>query len=309
MRPLTEQEGTWVDGLAGRLRLIQTDAAALPPEQRQEYLREEVERCLKETPPASRRHLLESLLARFPVAGRAAATAPAETPASAPPPPAPPEPVAETPEQLAQRLIATAASLPDAQRLELSRQLYQAGLGWVDREALVLEISEQLQRKLGLDPNQQPNLARLVELTCFLTDAFTALDQNALKTMRELAPRSALLRRGQEFRKAVSQFLMGEKVSVDAEWQATRTLLGGLFAALQGAGKDFGRQFVERLSPPAIEDVIVGEGGKLFGPNRKERCWDRYSALFGEYATPDLIDRRIKDCLAAFVERTAGGGR
>ena len=73
------------------------------------------------------------------------------------------------------------------------------------------------------------------------------------------------------------------------------------------AGKDFGRDYLSRFSPAAIEDVVAGEGGKLFGPNKKERCWDKYTDLANDFATPDLIDRRIKDCLAAFIERTRSG--
>jgi hypothetical protein len=47
----------------------------------------------------------------------------------------------------------------------------------------------------------------------------------------------------------------------------------------------------------------------VFGPSKKERCWEKYTDLSNDFATPDLIDRRIKECMAAFVEKTARGGR
>jgi hypothetical protein len=54
----------------------------------------------------------------------------------------------------------------------------------------------------------------------------------------------------------------------------------------------------------------MGEGGgSLFGKNKKERCWDKYVRLAKDYETPDLVDRRIRDCLAKFVEEKVLGGR
>jgi hypothetical protein len=123
--------------------------------------------------------------------------------------------------------------------------------------------------------------------------------------MRELSPRSPLLKRSENFRSPVSRFLTDKDEQLEPQWQEIRGLLGGLLAAMQGGGKDFGREFVAHFSPNAIEDVIEGEGGARFlGPNKKERCWDKYRRdLAVDYATPDQIDRRIKDCMAAFVER------
>jgi len=46
-----------------------------------------------------------------------------------------------------------------------------------------------------------------------------------------------------------------------------------------GAGRDFGRQFVERFAPAPSKDVIKGEGKLgLFG-NEKALCWDKYKDL------------------------------
>src|ERR1700681_1212555 len=81
---LTEQESNWVSELAGRLRLIQADAAATTPEKRREFLQEEVARNFKPLPPANRKRFLEALLARFPVAGQIVNfSAPAAAPVAA----------------------------------------------------------------------------------------------------------------------------------------------------------------------------------------------------------------------------------
>jgi hypothetical protein len=48
---LTDQEDQWINECAARLRLIQADAVTLSPEKRREYLQEEMERSLKNSPP------------------------------------------------------------------------------------------------------------------------------------------------------------------------------------------------------------------------------------------------------------------
>ena len=296
---LTEEENEWITQCAGRLRLIQADAAAMPAEKRREYLKEELGQSFQNVAPANRKRFLDALLARFPVAGHVVTSAiPQPAPA-----PAPPKPAAESVDQTLERLLEAVAKLPDDKRAEIANRLADAGLVSVDRDALVLEVPEALQKRLGLPAGQQPHLTRVVELAAFLIEAMVMLDQTALKTMRELSSRSPLLSRSEDFRKTAARFLTDKDVSLEKQWNAIRGLVGGLLAAIQGGGKDYGRKFVESMSPNAIEDVIMSEGGKLFGPNKKERCWDRYKELCEDMATPDLVDRKIKECLAAFVER------
>jgi hypothetical protein len=302
---LTAEESGCVTEVAGRLRLIQADAANGTPEQRREYLNEEIARSFKGVAPAQRKRYLEALHARFPVAGqmvRTSAPAPAPLPTPAPAP--------ETFEQLLERFLKAAKELPDAKRAEVAKRLGEADLTLVDKDKVVLETTDELRQALGLPADRQPNLRNLVQLCVLLAEAFQRLDQAALGTMKELAPRSALLRRPQDFRAAVGQFLAQEEASLEPQVRVVASLLGALLAAMLGGGKDFGRQYVERLSPPAIEDVVMGEGGgSFFGKNKEERCWAKYVRLAKDYETADLVDRRIRDCLAAFVEKKVLGGR
>jgi len=300
---LTEQDSVWINECAGRLRLIQADAALLPADKRREYLQEEIARSIKEIPPDHRKPYTQALLAQFPVSGQVVRSV------VAPPVPTPSATVVESPEQILDRLIAATAKLPEEKRADFSKRLYDAGLVWVDRDSLLLEVSDKLRQKLGLQNDQQPQLAKVVELLAFLVEAISLLDQNALKTMRELTPRSALLNRGEDCRKTAALYLTTEGASLDAQWNAIRGLLGSLLAAMQGGGKDFGRQFLNRMSPDAIEEVIASEPSSLWGKKGAERCWDRYKELFEDYGTPDLIDRKIKDSLAAFIERAMHSNR
>jgi hypothetical protein len=303
---LTDGENGWIAEIGSRLRLIQADAATATPEQRREYLNEEIARNFKDVAPAQRKRYLEALRARFPVAGQIVSG-----PAALPAPPLPiPTPVPETFDQIAERFLKAAKELPEAERAELVKRLTEANLAWVDNDSAVLEIRDELRQGLGLSGDQQPRWQSLAQLCVLLVETFQRLDQAALGTMKELAPHSSLLRRPQDFRSAVAQFLTQDETSLEPQLRMAVGLLGALLAGMLGGGKDFGRKYVERLSPPAIEDVVMGEGGSsIFGKSKKERCWDKYVRLAKDYETPDLVDRRIRDCLAAFVEKKVLGGR
>jgi len=147
-----------------------------------------------------------------------------------------------------------------------------------------------------------------------LLDVVSRLDQTALKTLEVLSPRSPLLKRSESIRRGSLRFLAGELDTLEPQSRELSALVGAMLAATLGGGRVFGQQYVERFSPAAIEDVVVAEGGGgMFGPSRKERCWDRYADLSRDFATADLVDRKVKECLAAVVQRTiekgAGGGR
>jgi hypothetical protein len=303
---LSEQETGWVAEAANRLRLIQADTANSTPDQRREFLTEEIASRLKNVPPANRKRHLNALLARFPVAGANLAGAPSAVPAVAPAAPPPPE----TFEQLLERFLASAAEQPEAKRMEVAKRLSEAGLAWIDNNAVVLELTEDLRQNLGLGPEQQPRLRNMVQLCTQLVQMVQRLDQAGLATMKDFSPKSPLLKRPQDFRAAIAQYLAGESDSAEPQLRAVSGLLGALLAANMGGVKDFGKHYHSRFSPNAIEDVVVGAGGGgFFGKSKTERCWDQFVKLSEEFATPDLVVRRVKECMAAFVEKNVVVGR
>jgi hypothetical protein len=307
---LTDQERSWVDDLSRRLRLIEADAAQANPEKRREFLQEEVVRSFKNVARSDRKRLLEGLLRRFPVAGQVATLAAQPAPAPAVAPAAPPE----SPQEILERLIAAASKLSEERRSELAKRLAEAGLAWMDRDAVIMEIFAELRRKLPIQADQQPRLRGLADLSLLLIDLLYRLDQLALTTLRELSPKNPLLKRPQDFRNAVGRFLVNENEPLEPQLKMMSSLLGALLAAVLSGGRDFGRQYVERFSPANIEDVVVGEGKggvlkSMYGPSEKERCWEKYNQLSNDFATPDLIDRKIKDCMAKIVESSVLGKR
>lgn len=304
---LTDQEDQWINECAARLRLIQADAAALSPDKRREYLQEEMDRSLKNSPPANRKRYLQALLHRFPVAGQVATATPVAAASTATPPSAP---APLTPDELLERFLAVAAGLPEEKRAEFAKNLQAAGLVCANRDALVIDVSHELRKSLDLKPEDQVQLTRVVEFAVVLADIFARLEQTAMTAMRDLAPKSPLMRRPADFRAAAAQLLVSKDAPLEPHVKAVASLLGGMIAGMLGGGRDFGRDLVERLSPSAIEQVVRDEGkGGIFGKKPKELCWEKYAELFEDYATAELVERKLKDCLGAFVEKRVLGGR
>lgn len=304
MTALTEQETGWINEVAGRLRLIQVDTMQLDAAKRSEFLQEEVERSFKEVAPANRHRLLEALLARFPVAGLSAQPALPALP-SAPAPTAAPL----TPATLLDKLLEALPTLPENERAELTKKLAAARLLPAPAGGAAVTFSEETLRALGLTVGQSADPERLAQLAVLLLDALSRLDQTGLRAAEVLSPRSSLLKRNESVRRAAGRFLAGEPESVELSLREVAGLLGALLAAALGGGRVFGQQYLERFAPTAIEDVVTAEGGGgMFGPSKKERCWDRYVDLARDFATPDLVDRRIKECLASVAQRTLEKG-
>jgi hypothetical protein len=305
MTVLTEQESDWVNALAGRLRLIQADAASKPAEERCGYLQEELARNLKTVPPANQARYLDALLARFPVRGQLASLSAVPAPVAAPPP-GPAKLREATPEEIVERFFDLVSRLPEDKRAEISRRIFDSGLARVDIESPV-DVPDDWRQKLGLQANQRPRLRELSELAVMLTDMFSRLDQTALTVMRELSPRSKLLRRPEDFRAATARFVSGGGEPLDPYLRAVSGLLGGMLTAILSAGKDFARQHWDLLSPSNINQTVEEDGDyskMVVGKSKQHCCWEKYRLLFDEnFTTADLIDRRIKDCMKDIVER------
>jgi hypothetical protein len=295
---LTDDELDKVNQCAGRLRLIQSDSATLPPARRREYLSDEISHSFKDASPANRKRLLEALLARFPSCGRMPTESSAVAPAATPP---------ETPQALLERFLKLSAELPQQQKADFAKQLAQAGfVAAADKAVGGVEITDVMRQRLGLQPGRDPNLQRLMEVTALLLQTLHDLDRAAMLTLKEMNPRAALLNRPKGYWGAPGQYMAGDTQEIEPFFRAVSALLGGMLAAMLGGGRDFGRQFVEKYSPTAIEQVVEGEGGGSLipgiGKSKTERCWEKYKTLSKDMATPDLVDKWVRDCLGKFVD-------
>ncbi|HEY1790309.1 MAG TPA: hypothetical protein VGJ73_19340 [Verrucomicrobiae bacterium] len=296
---LTDDELDKVNQCAGRLRLIQSDSATLAPERRREYLHDEISQSFKDASPANRKRLLEALLARFPAGGRMPTNAAAEAPAAAAPP--------ETPEALLERFLKLSAEMPPEQKTVFTKRLSEAGyVAAGDKAGAAVELTDLMRQRLGLQPGRDPSLQRLMEVTALLLQTLHDLDRAAMLTLKELQPRAALLNRQKGFWGAPGQYMAGDTQEIEPFFRTVSALLGGMLAAMMGGGRDFGRQFIEKYSPIGIEQVVEGEGGGSLipgiGKSKAERCWEKYKMLSKDMATPDLVDKWVRDCLGKFVD-------
>ncbi len=307
MTVLSEQENCKVNEDARRLRLIHADAARAAPEKRRDHLREELERILKPLPVNERKAYLKSLLARFPVGGLAAASAPSAVAAPRPAPAAQPQ-VPKTPEELLELFLAAASKLPEERRAGLSRRLTEKGFGSVDKGAMEMEISDELRQRFGLSAGQQPRLARVVELAAWLVDLSWRLDQTTFNVWGEMSKGSALAKRHQDFRVVAARFLSGDDEVIEAHLSAFSTLIGALLVAIQQGGKEFERYYAQRFAPEAIEETVATEGVGML-QNKNDLCWKKYRDLAKDFAAPGVIDKQIKDSYVKIVDATFRGNR
>lgn len=301
---LTDDELDRVNQCAGRLRLIQSDSATLSPERRREYLHDEISQSFKDVSPTNRKRLLEALLARFPSGGRMPADTSPATAAAAPPAP-------ETPQALLERFLKLTAEMPPQQKEAFIKRLSEAGFIPAAGKASAtvvggVEVTDAMRQRLGIQPGRDLNLQRLMEVTALLLQTLHDLDRAAMLTLKELNPKAALLNRPKGFWTTPSQYMAGDAQEIEPFFRSVQALLGGMLAAMLGGGRDFGRQFVEKYSPSGIEQVVEGEGGGSLipgiGRSKTDRCWDKYKMLSKDIATPDLVDKWVKDCLGKFVE-------
>jgi len=299
---LTEAEQLLVEQCAQKLRILQSDASQLTMEQRNEYYAETIKNTIKGQPPSDQRRLLNGLLERFPVAGRLCM---GETPALKDLSPEP-----ETPGAILEKFILAARSAGGGEREAFIQKLLDAGFS-VSRPVAAtsaVEVTPELRQKLGIPLGQNPDPERLVQLLAALLQSLNELDRTAYNTLKEIkrlnSPRSF------ELWSVAGQYLVGSGDNINQALRPSSVVIAGLMAGILGGGKEFSRQFSQKYSPDAIEQIVASEGKSGFmGPSHDERCWQKYQKLYQDIETPEALDRWLKECLAKFVEFGTRGGR
>lgn len=294
---LTEEQ-LWASNLASRIKLVQANFAGDDPATRQGFVSEEIERAVKEIPPSKRTEYLTALADRFP------AWQPAPIPrtgnAGA---------IAETPEACLERLIQSAASLPEQAKADMVHKLQAAGFP-VPQGAgpAPLEVAPELQRKLGLGPGQSLDPQRLIKLVAGLIELVQALDQLVWTLWKQLAPRSNY-RRESEFAKLTGPYLSGDaEVSTQVVAQPlerTRKLIAGLLGSVGRAGATFAKRHVSRFAPEVIEDFAKLE--KKWNESIDFACWRKYKENYKEHASEPAIENEIQEAIVKATENLIVG--
>jgi hypothetical protein len=310
MIALGTDEASWAAGISARLRVVQSSFADDPAATREAYLRDELERALRELPSARRKPCLEALAERFPfqgLNGGAQSEQAADRTATE---------AVESPALLVARLVERAGALSLDERQALARELVDGGFALELRPASmnptpppVDAIPPELEKKLGIHPDQSLDHQRVLRLIGVLIDLTVSLDQVAWTLWKGLAPNSAIRRdAGADVRKIAGPYLLGDPevstANLTHALDRTRQLIGGLLAAVGASGEAFARGYLARFSPEAIKEQADAEPGFFIGPEQK--CWRKYIDLFNA-SSGVAIEHEITNAIVRYAEEVMLG--
>jgi len=294
MEAYLAEEALWASGLAARLKLIQANFADDPPQVRQGYLTEEIERALKSVSPTRRKLYLDSLAERFPAWGALRSAAQSDLKVGAAP---------LQPEELVASLIQLAPSLSPETRAAFASQLQAAGLSVKESADAFLEIPPELQKKLGLPSGKKLQLERAVKLLAITTDLALVLEQLAWALWKQVAPKSSI-RKESELSKLAGLYLAGDAEISSAQLaqpvEKTRRLIAGLLGAVGRAGSSYAKKYVTRLSPEVIEDWAKME--KKWNESLESACWKKFVQQAKEHASEPAIEHEIQEAISKAAE-------
>jgi hypothetical protein len=304
------EDSAWAAGMAARLRLVQVSCADAPLGQRRQFLRDTLTQAVNVLPAARRNNCLAALAERFPAWGTAV------TPLA--------PPAALTPEEMVTRLATLAPQLSGETRAAFASQLQLAGL--LPKSGVSVpsagEEGNDLQAAFSL--SQPPCAERTVSLLKMLVDLVQKLDEVACKTLKTLPPPpdaktpQARALDAEDLRQGIKDFLVAENGAAPGSvQQALPRLLEkhcrGMvalmaspvgIAGVPSAGSEFATWFLKNFSPQYIEDDARSENASLpfMMGGLQKRCWGKYAERFGELATPQRVDKQIKEAVAKTAE-------
>jgi hypothetical protein len=279
--------------------MIQVELADRGPDERADYLREELGRALNSLVPGERRAFLESLQSEFPVWD-------GQPPAinTALPQGQTDSRELEDPGFLVNKLISLSDKLSPQQKQAYAEKLAEVGLAsvsfgpgdWPEPQAT------ELWKKMGMDGKARPSTKRVLEILDLLVEFGTTLDQHIWAQWRAIAPNSTI-RRGAPLQRELGRY-NGEdpRNQLTQEIGQLRKLIVSLIAATAQAGRFATKQFA-KLAPHEIEVLERAKGG--WGALEK-RLWRCYCDLYGQMEG-DAIENEIRRAFSDYVETLMRG--
>jgi hypothetical protein len=302
---------------AGQLKMVQISFGEESGETRKKYLAEVVSQLVNAALPHERAALLQAVEAYFPVWGEAAPlSAPAAAALPAPPPPPPPPP--ETPEQLADRLVAMATLMDEEDREGLRARLSAGRILAAptpppsmentprptgEDAALPKRMREAMQFLMREMEIEKLDFTRMIKLVLMMTAYVGRTEQLIWSTWRAIAPQSEL-RRARDLHDDLRRYLSGDKeiagVELNAQVETMQKLIASIVAAVGQAGKQLARQHLARFHPQEIETQANRDGVNPL-ISQKSKCWDVYVEMARDLEE-ETIEHAVKEILAQYVE-------
>jgi hypothetical protein len=292
-----DEPSSWAATLGNRLKYLQANLADETPENRQNFIEEELSRALQAIPSSRRGLYLDALAERFP--SWELATVNVGSPVAI---------TERSPDEIVKAFLELAPQLSGEQRENIKQRLAALGFVVLSNKPLEGDALTDVQAKLKMGADDPIDPQRLGKLFAALADVMLTLDQLSWNLWRSAAPRSAIRR---DTSMGDLRLLMRRSLSGDAEasaaqvqkqLEATRQLIAGLLAGLGPAGKNFARRYQQRYSPDAIREAVRAEGGAggLFA-NAEAKCWKKYTDLAQEI-TDASIENDVQEAVVKYAE-------
>ena len=301
MGKFSPDELAWASKTAAQLRFLQADCADLPPDEREHYLQDTIQRALKDVVREKHGQYLEALNTQFPIGEGGGNAAPRPGPAGGN------APAELTPEELLEQMVKIAPLLPRRKLQEFGLALQKAGYLELQTTALADAPPPELLKRFPMDPLAQVDLQRLYRLLTAFADFVLSLDQLGWGLWKAMSPKSQVRRDATvsaDLRQAGARYLSGDtEVSLAQITQVVdrlRQLVAGLMGAIGPAGRSFAQRHLARFSPDAIKDLAALEGGFSFG-GADQKCWKKYTQLAKDL-NEDAVEAEIVECVAQYAE-------
>jgi hypothetical protein len=282
---------------------LQTSFADDLPDQRKQYLIEEIKGSLQAVVMSKWPEYLNALAHRFPGPERIdVALANAAT--------TPTEPVERTVQELVEELFSRLNELSKEDKSELAARMESIGLTVGSGHGP--SLPSELRGKLGLTPDQPLDEERLCKLLAALLEMVAALDQLTWNLWKTIAPQSVVRRdSGEASRRVFGRYLAGDRevatLQISQMLERTRQLLAGLLSAIGPAGETYARNHLETFSPEKIRATVEG-GSSGFLSNLEQKCWRRYVTLANELNGP-AVEKQIVDAIVGYTEQIVLGSK
>lgn len=304
MSDSTRDLGQLVTATANRLRLVQTDLAEEPPEVREQYLSDELDRALGKVVPAQRAQFLQQLQELFPswdarldVAKQAEEAMQSPTDARE----------LKDAGFLVTRLTELAPTMKPEERQTIAIRLREAGLSTEGRQVWPDQQADRLRAALKLPDTAEIDPQRALEMLQTLFEFASSLDQLVWGTWKAIAPRSDI-RGANEMRSSVPNYLAGDenlpRADVLRHLERLRQLTASLISAISQTGRQYAQGHYQRFAPPRIEEFAKQEKKTL--ESTPVACWRKYKELFGT-SDQATIERDIMQMIADSSERLMKG--
>lgn len=306
-----------VAALSQRLRLLHAELAEQPADMRSEQLHDEVQRALSGMSPHEREPFLTELMEAFPAWGGNGPVVAAVRPVSAKATAVPTDPT-----QLADLLINATINLSDAEKSKIKDRLKVGGLveevkpsgisvaiagavasgGPGAAVAVSGGVLGELKRAAGITTDSAAiDGTKAAEVAAVLVEFVLKLEPWACQYWQNLSP-DAKNGVPQSLNKDIPKFLTGDQ-TVTKEVLAKnvyklRSLVSLLMRSVLEAGKQFGRDHVQKFAVPEIEKQAGP--GTIMKP-AAVKCWEQYVKMM-EGVDAAAFEKRLKTLIAKDVD-------